>query len=116
MTTTREVETTAEEVARLIGVTYRQLDYWSSHGWLRTEPSPGTGHRRMWTPDAIRHASIVGQLVNDLGMRPTVAADLADRALSNTGSTWSVDQGSVVIAGRLVWVPGVVDEDDEVET
>lgn len=34
-----------------VGLTYRQLDYWSRSGWLTADrPDPGQGYRRTWPP------------------------------------------------------------------
>lgn len=35
-----------------IGLTYRQLDYWTRRGYLKAEdPTPGSGHSRTWLED-----------------------------------------------------------------
>lgn len=41
---------TTTEVALLVGVTYRQLDYWLRTGAIEiSDPTPGTGFSRTWT-------------------------------------------------------------------
>lgn len=36
------------------GVTYRQLDYWTRKGYITpAKPSPGSGVRRVWTPQVV---------------------------------------------------------------
>jgi DNA-binding transcriptional MerR regulator len=47
------------EVAKITGVTYRQLDYWVRCGWIPGIGCPGSGGRRQWGPGDI---SIVLQL------------------------------------------------------
>jgi hypothetical protein len=46
-----------------LGVTYRQLDHWTTQGYLiAKEPSPGSGRRRTWTADQLEIAERMGRL------------------------------------------------------
>jgi DNA-binding transcriptional MerR regulator len=40
---------------------YRQLDYWTSKGYLRGG-NPGSGHRRDWTDHELAIAEMIGRL------------------------------------------------------
>lgn len=56
--------TTLPDLAAL-GITYRQLDYWTRVGYLRTvaEPTPGSGRRRTWPPEELAVARRMGRLI-----------------------------------------------------
>lgn len=68
------------EVARLSGVTYRQLDYWTRRGWIvpieRTHA--GSGHPRTYPPAAVVKARIMGSLVSLFAMAPDRASAIAE--------------------------------------
>jgi len=60
-----------------LGLTYRQVDYWTRCGWLRPEREPvGSGHQREWSAAELRVAADMGRLVR-LGIRPEVAGRAA---------------------------------------
>jgi predicted site-specific integrase-resolvase len=44
------------EVCRIVGITYRMLDYWVRTGTVRptTKAQPGSGNPRRWTEDEVR--------------------------------------------------------------
>ena len=46
------------------GITYRQLDYWTSNGWLHTidAETPGSGHRRRFPALEIFVAALFKQV------------------------------------------------------
>lgn len=72
--------------------TYRQLDYWTSQGYLRPDvASPGSGYVRQW-PAAERRIAATMARLTAAGIPPKVAHDVA-RA-----------------GGRLEIAPGVVVE------
>jgi DNA-binding transcriptional MerR regulator len=51
-----------EDVARLIGASYRQLSYWCSEGLIPgqpTDPGSGSGGHRQWTAADIERARVV---------------------------------------------------------
>ena len=79
---------TAPRLAAHIGVSYRQLDYWVTRGWLTPasvvgHPSRGAGHRRVFMGAEIVKAEHMGRIVS-WGARPQVAAVVA-AALAETG-------------------------------
>lgn len=67
------------DVVRRTGVTYRQLDAWTTAGLILPdggECNPGSGYRRQWTEDEIR---IIGRMVRlvHAGMSVSQAARIA---------------------------------------
>lgn len=50
-----------DDVARMLGCTYRQLDYWCRTGLIPTQYGVklGSGHRRCWTVTDIARARLV---------------------------------------------------------
>jgi len=51
------------DVAALSGASYRQLDYWCSEGLVPGQPADvGTGNRRQWTYDQLRHVRCLAAL------------------------------------------------------
>ncbi len=80
---------TGPALARHIGVTYRQLDYWVRQGWLKPahivgRPSTGTGHSRVFMGQEIVKAEHMGRMVA-WGVRPSVAATVALELAENDG-------------------------------
>lgn len=56
---------TTLEVARLAGVTYRQIDHWTRTGLLRHAPtSGGSGCPRAWDRRALLEVIAIGRLRN----------------------------------------------------
>jgi hypothetical protein len=88
------------DLMRLAGLTYRQVDHWCSQGYLRPpEPSPGSGAQRLFPPDEIRVAAIMGALVGSGVSVPSAAR--AARA-SWGGRWWRAPlSGRVQVSGRL---------------
>lgn len=81
-------------LARHVGITYRQLDYWVTQGWLkptvidhgrsgRPAGRPGTGYRRIFMGLEVTKAEHMGRLVR-FGTKPSVAAAVALQ-LAETG-------------------------------
>lgn len=67
-----------------IGATYRQVDYWTSCGYLKAAvANPGSGNERDYSPREVRVAEVMAWLVDD-GLTPKVAARLA-RAIVTRG-------------------------------
>lgn len=53
-----------EEFERRAGVTYRQLDYWTRKGFLRSSNGEvGVGHRREWPASEARVGRLMVRLV-----------------------------------------------------
>jgi hypothetical protein len=61
-----------------VGLTYRQIDYAATKGWLRSldDGNPGSGHARRFPWSEIRVAKVMVQLT-DLGVGAAKAAELA---------------------------------------
>lgn len=61
-----------------VGLTYRQLDYWTTNGYLSTayETNPGSGHARRWPASEIDVAGRIVALIG-LGFTARAAAGMA---------------------------------------
>lgn len=60
-----------------LGLTYRQLDHWTTQGYLTpAEPNPGTGRRRTWTVDQLEIAGRMARL-SRLGLTLAIAHRVA---------------------------------------
>lgn len=70
-------EYTAAEAVQQTGITYRQLDYWTTQGYVTTETSPvvGTGYHRTYTDDDIRLLKTAKRIV-DFGCKPPLIQHL----------------------------------------
>jgi hypothetical protein len=67
-----------------LGVTYRQLDYWTRRGYLHlTTPTPGYGHPRTWPPGELAVAERMARAVR-AGLTPH-AAHKAARGTTDLG-------------------------------
>jgi hypothetical protein len=74
----------APDVVDAAGITYRQLDYWTTRGWLRPRRhahNPGAGNLRAYTDHEVRVAVLMGDLVRS-GVTPPRAAKVARLAAS----------------------------------
>lgn len=61
------------EVAALLRVSYRQLDYWVRNGYIpQATPCPGSGVRRRWTREEVQGAAVFAALVH-AGLSPADA-------------------------------------------
>jgi hypothetical protein len=71
------------DVVQRAGITYRQLDYWTTNGLLATMPRAveGSGYSRAYPIHAVIKARLMGTLVNSLHLTPIGASDVADRIL-----------------------------------
>ena len=71
------------QVAKRIGVTYRQIDYWVRCGCIRgVTQDPGSGNHREWPAAPIAIADRMARLVQ-AGMRPPIASGIANRGPGN---------------------------------
>jgi len=60
-----------------LGITYRQLDFWSRAGHLVPDnPDPGSGTPRTWPPQELEIARRMGKLTG-AGIPPSLAAKFA---------------------------------------
>jgi DNA-binding transcriptional MerR regulator len=65
------------DLLRMTGLTYRQLDYWVAKGYLKPDKAhPGSGIGRRWTDHEIAVAATMGALVN-AGLAVDKAATIA---------------------------------------
>ena len=83
---TSELAYDQETMVRQAGISYRQLDYWTTKGYLETvRGSRGTGWRRLWP----RSEAITAMLMNaftHFGMRPERAIDQIRKILDEDGN------------------------------
>lgn len=122
------------QVCKLVGITYRQLDYWARTGLLRPSlaEARGSGSKRLYSYRDLLELKVIKQLL-DAGvslqsarralecLREDLGADLASAKLVLTGarSVLARSNGEVVdlLAGgqgvfNIVPLAGVVDELD----
>jgi hypothetical protein len=67
-------------------ITFRQLDYWTTHGYLEAEePNPGSGHRRTWSGTELRIAAEIVRLTS-AGLTTASAARVARETVSHDSS------------------------------
>lgn len=67
------------------GISYRQLDHWTRHGWLTPAgDGTGSGFRRTYDLSQVAIATVMGELGRLLGIRASVAYPIA-RALVDHG-------------------------------
>lgn len=73
---------TAIQAVALAGITYRQLDYWTTQGYIRPRrnigANPGSGRQRQYTEREARILCTMAALVDD-GLDPKSAALVARR-------------------------------------
>lgn len=75
---------TSAEVAAAAGITYRQLDYWSTRGYVDAPPREGSGRARAWTEDQVADVVAVAALVRE-GVRVEIAASRASPRTTGLG-------------------------------
>jgi len=64
----------AMDIVEHTGITYRQLDHWTSSGYLNADNNrPGNGHHRRYPDTEHRIADLMARLVT-IGMAPAQAA------------------------------------------
>jgi hypothetical protein len=81
----------ANELAKRLGVSYRQLNHWSVQGWLTPDGNvTGTGHQQFFSGFQITKAGLMADLVL-AGVAPAKAAALA-----------SGDWAAIVALGRAL--------------
>jgi DNA-binding transcriptional MerR regulator len=69
--------------ATALGVSYRRLDYWARHGYLRPDGNGGgSGYRRRWPDDELAIAALMARLVG-AGLGLDVAAKIARAAVES---------------------------------
>lgn len=74
------------------GISYRQLDYWTSTGWLVSEHgSPGSGYQRWWPAHEAEVARVMALLVS-VGIKSGVAEAAARNGGQLAPGVWVVDE------------------------
>jgi DNA-binding transcriptional MerR regulator len=69
--------------AHALGISYRRLDYWTRHGYLRPGTNgSGSGYRRQWPDDELAVAALMARLVG-AGLVLDVAARIARAAVES---------------------------------
>ncbi len=144
MTATREPQRDASvgaeegfsgpQVCTLVGITYRQLDYWARTGLLRPSlaDARGSGTKRRYSYHDVLELKVIKQLL-DSGvslqsarravdcLREDLGADVASANLVLTGTSsvlaWSIGEVVDLLAGgqgvfNIVPLSGVVDQLD----
>ena len=86
----------AQALAKQAGLSPRQLDYWTSRGWVRTPvANPGTGHQRMVAESEVAVLRLAVLLISE-GFTP-------ERAIGWSRRLWdagTVDAGPVTVSLR----------------
>lgn len=107
--------TSAQLVAAIPHLTYRQLDWWARQGYLgeAAQVLTGSGHQRHYTPEEVLQARHMAHLCNVLGVSPETAARMGSEAIRYWSSgewTWRAeDQGVYVVW----WLPKSLTEQFE---
>lgn len=76
---------TSSDLAARAGVTYRQIHYWTSEGYIPPplEGPGGSGHPRRYPRQVIVKARIMGALVRMFAIAPARASELADQIITD---------------------------------
>jgi len=88
----------APQVCRMVGITYRQLDYWARTGFMvpSLQQARGSGSQRLYSFVDLVQLKVIKKLL-DAGMDLRRIRS-AFAALSNQRSTWSWEDGEVTLA------------------
>lgn len=90
---------TSAEIVAATGLTYRQVDNWTSHGYLCCHwPSPGVGSKRLYPSEEIEVARAM-QLLTEVGLSP----EAAHKAAHSDG--WLHPRVRVVIQAEQTTAP-----------
>lgn len=72
----------AAEAILVAGITYRQLDHWTTNRYIRCHvPNPGHGNRRRYTEREVRVLTLMAALVRE-GVDPASASKVARRLVA----------------------------------
>lgn len=93
----------APDMLAATGATYRQLNYWTTSGYLRTDsnPNPGSGRGRTWPASEVPVVALMARL-SDAGVLASTAAVVA-RGLVERGSALLVPGVSLARVSSLGW-------------
>ena len=88
----------APQVCRMVGITYRQLDYWARTGFMvpSLQQARGSGSQRLYSFADLVQLKVIKRLL-DAGMDLRRIRS-AFGALSNQMSSWSWEDGEVTLA------------------
>ncbi len=88
----------APQVCRMVGITYRQLDYWARTGFMvpSLQQARGSGSQRLYSFADLVQLKVIKKLL-DAGM-DLRRIRAAFGALSNRRSSWSWEDGEVTLA------------------
>ena len=88
----------APQVCRMVGITYRQLDYWARTGFMvpSLQQAKGSGSQRLYSFADLVQLKVIKRLL-DAGM-DLRRIRVAFAALSNQSSSWSWEDGEVTLA------------------
>lgn len=91
---------TAEAIAAT-GATYRQLDYWSSLGYIRCEDeeNPGSGGARVWSSAELEIATWIVRL-REVGFELAPAAAVAREVVGTFGNPVLLSEYVTVVVVR----------------
>lgn len=83
MTDTDVEAVSATTLTTQAGISYRQLDHWTRHGWLHPDRRhPGSGHDRRWPVGEVVVATTIRRLL-DSGLTIHAAQGIARDLLAN---------------------------------
>ena len=88
----------APQVCRMVGITYRQLDYWARTGFMvpSLQQARGSGSQRLYSFGDLVQLKVIKRLL-DAGM-DLRRIRTAFAALSNQRESWSWEDGEVTLA------------------
>lgn len=94
-------------VMHVVGLSYRQLDYWTRRGYLRSDgnPMPGSGRPRTWSEHEVAIARAMVRLIG-CGFTVSAAARLARDESESERLTVSLCDGVSLRLHPDVWSPG----------
>lgn len=76
----------ATDAQRAARITYRQLDHWTTNGYIRTKTAnPGSGNGRVYTEREVRVLTLMAGLVH-AGVEPSVASRVARQIVAKGSS------------------------------
>lgn len=81
------------EMIRHTGASARQIDHWTSQGYLRCPDGSGSGHARHWPAVERDIARLMIRLTKTAGFSPSAAAYLARMLATTPGDTIGLGNG-----------------------
>lgn len=97
--TETEPETVTYQEMRRLGISGRQVDYWTRQSYLfAVEPKPGktgSGHRRRWPVSEREIARLMARMIS-AGLSVEVAAKAAREAIESGTTEAAIAEGIVI--------------------